>query len=124
MKTLLLLLILITGNSFAQEQVINILNRNIISLNGDWSVIIDPYQNGYNDYRYQENPNGYFKNAKPKSKSDLVEYDFDSSDKLKVPSDWNTQRKDLFPMKELSGIKNLLSITRNQKQECLFILAQ
>lgn len=96
MKTFLLILILITGNSLAQEQIINIPNRNIISLTGDWSVIIDPYENGYYDYRYQENPNGYFKNAKPKSKSDLLEYDFDSSDKLKVPGDWNTQRKDLF----------------------------
>ena len=26
----------------------------------------------------------------------LVEYDFDKSDKLNVPGDWNTQRKDLF----------------------------
>jgi beta-glucuronidase len=79
-----------------QQQLINISNRNTISLNGDWSVIIDPYENGFYNYRYEENPNGYFKNAKPKSKSDLVEYDFDKSDKLNVPGDWNTQRKDLF----------------------------
>ena len=44
MKTLLLLLNLITVNYFAQEQIINIPNRNIISLNGDWSVIINPYK--------------------------------------------------------------------------------
>jgi beta-glucuronidase len=60
------------------------------------SIIIDPYENGFYYYRYEENPNGYFKNAKPKLKSDLVEYDFDKSEKLNVPGDWNTQRADLF----------------------------
>ncbi|HLP15425.1 MAG TPA: glycoside hydrolase family 2 TIM barrel-domain containing protein, partial [Bacteroidota bacterium] len=66
------------------------------SLNGRWNAIIDPYENGYYDYRYEPLRNGYFKNAKPATKSDLVEYDFDAAAVLHVPGDWNTQRENLF----------------------------
>src|SRR5207237_9453243 len=67
-----------------------------ISLDGQWHTILDPYETGYYDYRYQPSANGYFKDAKPKDKSDLVEYDFDTSETLKVPGDWNTQREGLL----------------------------
>jgi beta-glucuronidase len=70
--------------------------RKTVSLDGQWQTIVDPYESGYYDYRYQPDPNGYFKNAKPKTKSDLIEYDFDSSNSLKVPGDWNTQSDQLF----------------------------
>ena len=70
--------------------------RKTISLDGQWQTIIDPYESGYYDYRYQPSANGYFKDAKPKSKSDLIEYDFDTSDSLKVPGDWNTQTEQLL----------------------------
>lgn len=96
MRKIFLFLLVIPRILYSQELITNIQNRETISLNGEWSVIIDPYENGFYNYRYEENPWGYFKNAKPKSKSDLVEYDFDKSDKLIVPGDWNTQRKDLF----------------------------
>ena len=61
------------------------------NLAGKWQTIIDPYETGYYDYRYQPSSNGYFKNAKPRDKSDLIEYDFDKSAQLNVPGDWNTQ---------------------------------
>lgn len=96
MKKILLFIFVFTSILISQEQIINIPNRDVISLNGKWSIIIDPYENGFYNYRYEENPNGYFKNAKPVTKSDLIEYDFDTSDKLLVPGDWNTQRNDLF----------------------------
>jgi len=66
------------------------------SLDGAWHVIVDPYDNGSLDYRNQPRPNGYFADAKPKNKSDLVEYDFSRSPTLNVPGDWNTQRPDLL----------------------------
>jgi beta-glucuronidase len=66
------------------------------SLDGAWHVIVDPYDNGLLDYRNQPRPNGYFEDAKPKSKSDLVEYDFSRSTTLNVPGDWNTQRPELL----------------------------
>ena len=96
MRMILLFTIALSFIAQSQHQITNVANRNTISLNGEWSIIIDPYENGFYNYRYEENPNGYFKNAKPKSKSDLVEYDFDKSEKLNVPGDWNTQRNDLF----------------------------
>ena len=70
--------------------------RKTISLDGQWRTIIDPYETGYYDYRYQPSANGYFNDAKPKSKSDLIEYDFDTSESLKVPGDWNTQQERLL----------------------------
>ena len=67
------------------------------SLNGEWSAIVDPYDNGYVDYRYQLHTlEGYFANRKPQSKSDRIEYDFDRSESLNVPGDWNSQRRELF----------------------------
>lgn len=71
-------------------------NRSSMSLNGKWSYIIDPYENGYYDYRYQPLKDGYFKNLKPKNKSDRIEYSFDSDHSLQVPGDWNSQDEMLF----------------------------
>ena len=76
--------------------ITNIQGRDTISLNGSWQVIIDPYETGYYDYRFQPRGDGYFKNTKPKSPSDLVEYDFDSSQQLQVPGDWNSQDQRLL----------------------------
>src|SRR5947209_6059324 len=70
--------------------------RKTISLDGQWRTIIDPYETGYYDYRYQPSADGYFKDAKPKTKSDLIEYDFDTSETLAVPGDWNTQKERLL----------------------------
>jgi beta-glucuronidase len=66
------------------------------SLDGPWHVIVDPYENGYYDYRYQPHTNGYFRNEKPRAPSDRIEYDFDASETLEVPGDWNSQRERLF----------------------------
>ena len=86
------------SNSAAQQVglIANTESRKTVSLNGQWQTIVDPYESGYYNYRYQPSDNGYFKNAKPKSKSDLIEYDFDSSATLNVPGDWNTQSDQLF----------------------------
>jgi beta-glucuronidase len=73
----------------------NVDHRETVSLNGKWQIIVDPYENGYRDYRYQARPDGYFRNAKPRDKTDLVEYSFDDCELLNVPGDWNTQREDL-----------------------------
>jgi beta-glucuronidase len=66
------------------------------SLDGAWHVIVDPYDNGSLDYRNQPRSNGYFLDAPPKDRSDLVEYDFSRSPTLSVPGDWNTQRPELL----------------------------
>lgn len=88
-----------TAARVAQEPeplVANPDGRRVTGLDGEWHTIVDPYENGYYDYRYRPSENGYFENAKPESPSDLVEYDFDRSPVLTVPGDWNSQRQSLF----------------------------
>ena len=88
------------GTALAEPQpaplIANIENRKTISLNGTWHYIVDPYDNGYYNYRHEPRGDGYFLNAHPKSKQELVEYNFAASDTLQVPGDWNSQKKDLF----------------------------
>jgi beta-glucuronidase len=100
MKILILLIALLVFGPSVQAQQIGLIantdGRKTVSLNGQWQTIVDPYESGYYNYRYQPSDNGYFKNAKPKSKTDLIEYDFDSSATLNVPGDWNTQSDQLF----------------------------
>ncbi|HEY4784570.1 MAG TPA: sugar-binding domain-containing protein, partial [Bacteroidales bacterium] len=81
----------------AQGIITNVLGRNTFSLNGKWNYIIDPYETGYYDYRYEpydKNPNpsgGYFLDKHAQNKSELLEYDFDKCPTLMVPKDWNSQ---------------------------------
>jgi beta-glucuronidase len=88
------------SSTSAQSQAINLLAnveaRNHLSLNGTWRIIVDPYEDGYFDYRRQPKQDGYFSNQKPSSKSDRIEYDFDASETLRVPGDWNSQKEKLF----------------------------
>jgi beta-glucuronidase len=70
--------------------------RNGIDLDGDWHIIVDPYENGFYDYRYGEKKDGYFLNRRAEKPSDLVEYDFPASPTLHVPGDWNSQDDKLF----------------------------
>ena len=78
------------------SRIVNVEARQTTSLNGKWRAIVDPYENGYYDFRLQPSKDGYFLDAKAKDKSDLVEYNFDTSGQLEVPGDWNTQRESLF----------------------------
>lgn len=84
------------GQTRETNLIINVDGRKNYSLNGKWSVIVDPYENGYYNYRYEPDPNGYFKNTRPRDKTERIEYDFETSELLSVPGDWNTQREKLF----------------------------
>lgn len=93
-----------TTHLFSQESLIaNAYNRPSYSLNGEWRYIVDPYETGfYTFHSVQYDKLGspgtaaYYTNSKPKTKSDLIEYDFDLSDSIGVPGDWNTQKEKLF----------------------------
>jgi beta-glucuronidase len=76
----------------------NVNARHTTDLDGRWQVIVDPYDVGALDYRAQpiKSNSAFFKNHKPQSESELVEYDFDTSGQLDVPGDWNTQRDSLL----------------------------
>ena len=76
--------------------IANIPNRTTQSLNGQWRIIVDPYEYGLYDSRMNISKDGYFLNQKPRDKSARVEYDFDTSPQLSVPGDWNSQMEKLF----------------------------
>jgi beta-glucuronidase len=79
----------------------NIYGRNVLSLNGRWSYIIDPYEMGYYDYRHmpfdqsESGKGGFYDDRKPRDKTDWVEYGFDGGPTMKVPGDWNSQAEKL-----------------------------
>src|SRR6266496_4842529 len=107
--TVLASLILLVTTGQAQQQaalITNIAGRHTIDLNGRWQIIIDPYETGYYDYRYQPSTDGYFKNAKPKSPSDLIEYDFDTSEQINVPAIGTRKINDCSSMRVRSGTRN------------------
>ena len=81
--------VLAAGSTLAPSTLIgNVPGRTVISLDGSWRTIVDPYSIGTGMRFYEE--------AKAKTPRDLVEYNFDNSETLNVPGDWNTQRSNLF----------------------------
>ncbi len=95
---LISVLLVIVGHAQQPAPLItNVEHRTTISLDGDWHAIVDPYDSGANGYRGPANAKDtFFANAQPKSKSDLIEYNFAKSPTLKVPGDWNSQWPQLF----------------------------
>ena len=91
-------LVVFANVGYAQQLplIANVSGRSTVNLDGPWQTIIDPYETGYYDYRSKPSADGYFKNEKPKNPSDLIEYDFDSSQQLNVPGDWNSQDEKLL----------------------------
>ncbi|WP_016775524.1 glycoside hydrolase family 2 protein [Anaerophaga thermohalophila] len=83
------------ANENLHPLITNVPNRTAKSLNGQWDYIIDRYEVGYYDYRLQPGKWGFFKDQKPKSESDLVEYSFEKSKKMFIPGDWNTADQEL-----------------------------
>ncbi len=81
MRRLLLFLVIVPpaayGAAGPSTLINNIPNRTTLSLNGSWHYIVDPYETGLNGR--------FYRNAKPRDKQELIEYDFDKSDMLNVP---------------------------------------
>ena len=126
---LILLLICGTHFLFSQEKLMtNAYNRETTSLNGYWKYIVDPYENGFYNYRYepfeeQKNPGkgAFFTNSKRESKSDLVEYDFDKMDSILVPGDWNTQKEKLFYYEGTVWFKKSFDYTKSKNTNRVFV---
>ena len=68
-------------SEFAVDYVQNLISRPSISLDGKWARIVDPFENGYYNHRYQPHKDGYFKNKKVQSVSDRIEYNFATAKK-------------------------------------------
>lgn len=106
-RYLLLFFFLSTSFSVYSQQgkeanlIQNVKGREVLSLNGRWNYIIDPYEMGYYDYRYEpfdqseSGKGGFYDDREQKDKSELIEYDFDLAPTLNVPGDWNSQEENL-----------------------------
>ena len=81
-----------TGGAWAQAllAVQNVKGRTQMSLDGMWKYAVDPY--GHGGYK----GNGGFGRDRHFDGSQLQDYDFDTSDEIRVPGDWNTQKEKLY----------------------------
>jgi beta-glucuronidase len=69
-------------------QITNVYNREIVSLNGKWKFIIDQAEIG--------NKRKFWEDNKVEDKSELLEYNFQTTAQLNVPGDWNSQSDELL----------------------------
>lgn len=127
MRQLLLLTCLILSLQINAQTITNVYGRSTFTLNGKWNYIIDPYENGYYDYRYEpydKNPNptgGYFLDRHPASKAELIEYDFDKSPALMVPGDWNSQDDKLLYYEGTIWYRRIFEYTKKAADNRLFV---
>ena len=98
------------------------------SLDGEWKIIVDPYENGYYNYRYepfdQQSPvstNAFFTDSKMQTPGDLIEYDFDKAKSLQVPGDWNTQDQKLYYYEGSVWYRKLFDAPKHTKNERVFL---
>ena len=90
------LLLALSSAASAEPVLANVYARQNVSLNGKWNTIIDPYDVGYVDYRgvsqdaLAKPTRGFALDRRQQDKSELVEYNFDTSPTLTVPGDWNS----------------------------------
>ena len=126
-RGLLGVLCLLTISCYSQGPV-NIYTRSRTSLEGYWKYIVDPYENGFYNYRLeafenQERPsrNAFFTNSKPADRSELLEYDFDLSDSIHVPGDWNTQKEKLFYYEGTVWYRKLFNYTKKDPSHRVFL---
>ena len=117
----LLIIYLLIIKIYAQEIPLlgNVFNRKKISLNGKWNYIIDVQEEGYYGYRMEIRNRGFFLNEKPKNPEDLVEYDFDKSPEMEIPSDWNTQNNKLFFYEGTIWFKKSFNYTKNENKKLI-----
>ena len=68
-------------------------SRTITSLNGEWSYIIDPMNNGLPESSFF---GGFPKNKIQKTGMELIEYNFETAEKMQIPGAWNAANEKLF----------------------------
>ncbi|NQV50173.1 MAG: beta-glucuronidase [Candidatus Marinimicrobia bacterium] len=123
-------LLILSACTYGNDLLIqNIPGRAGMTLNGTWNYIVDPYENGFYNYRYipfdsTSNPTtsqGYFVNQKPAHKSERIEYDFDKSDRINVPGDWNYQKEKLYYYEGTVWYKKSFDYQKSQADHRVFL---
>ena len=87
------------GEDAPAPQIVNVYGRQTVSLDGLWKTIVDPYENGYYNYRMapHSDASSYFADRDfDADRTVLYEYNFNTDRNLTVPGDWNTQRDELY----------------------------
>jgi len=128
-KLILLLAAIAAGASIARSETViaDVFARTTTSLNGQWRVIVDPYDTGYLDYRrlpYDESgkvTGGFALDHHAKDKTELVEYNFDTSPTLNVPGDWNSQNEKLFYYEGSVWYRKKFDVNKTAPDHRLFI---
>ena len=112
------------------EQIINVENRQTLSLNGKWHYIVDPYESGFYDYRSEEynaelglrsSQGAFFHDRSPEGKTDKLEYDFSKSPTLLVPGDWNSQEEELFHYEGTVWYRKRFDYKKSEKTNRVFV---
>ena len=128
-KLILLLAVAFAGAVSARSEVMiaDVFVRQTTSLDGKWNVIVDPYDTGYFDYRRQpydavaKPSGGFFLDRQAKDKTDLIEYNFDTSPTLNVPGDWNSQDDKLFYYEGSVWYRKKFDVAKSAPDHRLFI---
>jgi beta-glucuronidase len=68
-------------------------SRAITSLNGEWSYIVDPMNNGLPESSFF---GGFPKNKTQKTGMELIEYNFETAKKITIPGAWNAEDEKLL----------------------------
>lgn len=103
----------------------NIQGRKILSLNGRWNYMTDPYENGFYDYRHkpfdesESGKGGFYDDKKPADKTEFVEYNWDLSPTLRVPADWNSQNDKLEQYEGVVWYRQKFSISPQKGKKYL-----
>jgi len=95
---ILMAMMVVTGMARGDDAMLigNPAARNGISLDGEWQILIDRYNEGLTDYLGREKRVGWWGERGEIRPWELDEAVFDDSSTLTVPGDWNTQRDELF----------------------------
>ena len=128
-KLILLLAVAFAGAVSARSEVMiaDVFVRQTTSLDGKWNDIVDPYDTGYFDYRRQpydavaKPSGGFFLDRQAKDKTDLIEYNFDTSPTLNVPGDWNSQDDKLFYYEGSVWYRKKFDVAKSAPDHRLFI---
>ena len=89
-SVVIVVLCAISLSSVANEypQIVNVFNRETVSLNGKWKFVIDQAEIG--------NKRKFWEDKHVDNKSELLEYNFETAAQLNVPGDWNSQADELL----------------------------
>jgi len=130
-KYIVIIVVFLSSALYGQYEknlIQNIHNRQTTTLNGKWHYIVDMYENGFYDYRYQQkdqkdNPGSeaFFMNHKPAKKWEKEEYDFDLSPVMNIPGDWNSQNDMLFYYEGSVWFKKSFSYKKSSETNRVFI---